>query len=162
VWLASGSSVSLIWNLRSAACSDEPDHAGLPAAIGQRRVRRLVWLRDHAKQVAAGILKHDEIRTRPVPPGVARRPEVQQPVYLGGLVSRIEIKVDPTPSPRASVSRLKGKIRPLALRITKDHPTTLCWLTRYVVERRLPECDRAIAVKAMNDDGPDLHPQISR
>jgi len=112
------SSVSLIWNLRSAACSDEPDHAGLPAAIGQRRVRRLVWLRDHAKQVAAGILKHDEIRTRPVPPGVERRPEVQQPVYLGGLVSRIEIKVDPTTSPRASVSRLKRKIRPLALRIT--------------------------------------------
>jgi len=132
-----------------------------PAAIGQHLVRRRVWLGHHAKQIATGILKHHEIRARLIPPGVARRPEVQQTVYLGGLVRCIEIEVDPTPSPRAPVSRLKRKIGPLALPITQDHPTTPCRLARHVVESRLPESDCSIEVKTVDDDGPNLHLQIN-
>src|SRR5262249_2246428 len=128
-----------------------------PAAIRQHLVRGRVWLGHHAKQIAAGILKHHEIRAKLIPPGVARRPEVQQTIYLGGLVRCIEIEVDPTPSPRAPVSRLKRKIGPLALRITQDHPTTPCRLPRHVVESPPPESDWPIEAKKGDDDGPNLH-----
>jgi hypothetical protein len=57
--------------------------------------------------MAAGILKHDEIGSRPVSPGIERGAERDQSLYLGLRIGRIEVQVNPTAACWGSIPPLK-------------------------------------------------------
>src|SRR5262249_42935963 len=116
-----------------------------------------VRLGHHAKQIVARVLKHHKVGAGRTPPRVARRAELQQPVYLGFLVGGIEIEMDPAPAAWVTVSRPKGEVRPFTARVTQDHPAAPCGFPRYIVKSDLPEGDSAIEVVTMDNDGPNFH-----
>src|SRR2546426_437528 len=50
-----------------------------------------------AEEVAIGIFQHDEVIIRFIPPGVASRPDRDEPLHLSLLVVGVEVEVQPTP-----------------------------------------------------------------
>jgi hypothetical protein len=126
-------------------------------AIDLRLRARSVGLRHDAEEIAAWILKHNEVRARPIPPWITRSPKRYQTLDFSLLIGSIEIEVNPIAMRWTSVSCLKRQVRSSTARIAEHNPPTTRGLPRNVMQRILPESHRSIELMTVNNDRADLH-----
>src|SRR5262249_54834197 len=126
--------------------------------LSSRRVCRRLRLLNHAEEVVVRIRQDNEVLAWPVSPRIARRPELEQSLYLSLAVVCIEVEVQSTslagsPS-RDSVQRHVGSS---SLRIAKNYPAVCRSFSRNVVQRLLPKRQHLVELVTTDDDRADLH-----
>jgi hypothetical protein len=116
-------------------------------------IARHVGLLHDAEEGAPRVLKHNEVVSSTIPPGIsARSPQSDQSLNFGLLVRGVEVEMKPTPAAWTPIATLEREIGTFVLWVTENHPAVFRRLARHVMKRRLPKGNRAVEVVAMNDE----------
>ena len=78
-----------------------------PGVSASVLIRRHVGLLHDAEEGASRILKHNEVVSSTIPPGISSRSQSDQSINFGLLIRRVEVEMKPTPAARTPIATLE-------------------------------------------------------